>query len=478
MRGSPGRTPRGSTPRTSSAGATSPRTARSAPSRSATATAAPAAAPALEIARGIELGHVFALGRKYADTFGLTALDQNGKPVTVTMGSYGVGVTRAVAAVAEQTYDDKGLCWPRSIAPADVHLVATGKDDAVFDAAARLADELEAAGIEVLYDDRRQVSPGVKFKDAELLGVPTVVVVGRGLADGVVEVRDRRSDQRQEVPVAEAAGRITDRGPGLMPHDGTLRRVGLARSGHASSSAGRTRSVGPATSATRSGGSRPAPTRAAATPCAATAPTARSRTCCRAPWNARTRVHEYGGGAWAVSPSGALVFAEFTDQRLYLLDVPGGAPVALTPLPPKVAAWRYGEVQIVGDEVWCVRERHDDDGAVHRDLAAVPLDGRAADDQAAIRTVLSGSHFLAGARVSPDGRQVAWIAWEHPQMPWDGTELRVAELVAGVATDARTVLGSTTESVLQPEWADEATAVRAQRPQRVLEPLPPAGRRR
>ncbi len=163
----------------------------------------------LELARGIELGHVFALGRKYADTFGLTALDQNGKPVTVTMGSYGVGVTRAVAAVAEQTYDDKGLCWPRSIAPADVHLVATGKDDAVFDTAAQLADELEAAGVEVLYDDRRQVSPGVKFKDAELLGVPTVVVVGRGLADGVVEVRDRRRDQRQEVPVAEAAGRIT-----------------------------------------------------------------------------------------------------------------------------------------------------------------------------------------------------------------------------------------------------------------------------
>src|SRR5689334_23820807 len=123
----------------------------------------------LEIARGIELGHVFQLGEKYARTFGLTALGQDGKPVTVTMGSYGIGITRAVAALAEQTYDQQGLCWPRSVAPADVHLVATGKDDTVFDAAASLADELEAAGVRVLYDDRRGVSPGVKFKDAELV---------------------------------------------------------------------------------------------------------------------------------------------------------------------------------------------------------------------------------------------------------------------------------------------------------------------
>ncbi len=162
----------------------------------------------LEIARGIELGHVFQLGTKYAETFGLTALDQNGKPVTVTMGSYGVGVTRAVAALAEQTYDDKGLCWPLGIGPADVHVVATGKDDTVFDAATRIADELEAAGVRVMYDDRRGVSPGVKFKDAELIGVPKIVIVGKGLAGGVVEVRDRRSDARREVPVDEAVAAV------------------------------------------------------------------------------------------------------------------------------------------------------------------------------------------------------------------------------------------------------------------------------
>ena len=155
----------------------------------------------LEIARGIEMGHVFQLGEKYAKTFGLTALDQNGKPVTVTMGSYGVGITRAVAALAEQTYDEKGLCWPRAVAPADVHLVATGKDDTVFSAAESLAASLEQAGVRVMYDDRRGVSPGVKFKDAELIGVPTIVIVGKGLAEGTIEVRDRRSDERRDVPV-------------------------------------------------------------------------------------------------------------------------------------------------------------------------------------------------------------------------------------------------------------------------------------
>ena len=159
----------------------------------------------LEIARGIELGHVFQLGTKYAKTFGLTALGQDGKPVIVTMGSYGVGVTRAVAALAEQTHDEKGLCWPRAVAPADVHVVATGKDDAVFEAAGALADGLEANGVRVMYDDRRGVSPGVKFKDAELLGVPTIVIVGKNLADGVVELRDRRTDERTDVPVDGAA---------------------------------------------------------------------------------------------------------------------------------------------------------------------------------------------------------------------------------------------------------------------------------
>ena len=164
----------------------------------------------LEIARGIELGHVFQLGEKYARTFGLTALGQDGKPVTVTMGSYGVGVTRAVAALAEQTYDEKGLCWPRVVAPADVHLVATGKDDTVFTAADALATELEAAGVRVMYDDRRAVSPGVKFKDAELIGVPTIVIVGKGLADGTVELRDRKSDERRDVPVADAARAVIE----------------------------------------------------------------------------------------------------------------------------------------------------------------------------------------------------------------------------------------------------------------------------
>ncbi|MEO8889295.1 MAG: proline--tRNA ligase [Jatrophihabitantaceae bacterium] len=162
----------------------------------------------LEIARGIELGHVFALGRKYAETFGLQALDQNGKPVTITMGSYGVGVTRAVAAIAEQTYDEKGLCWPRAVAPADVHLVATGKDEAVYAECGRIADELEARDVRVLYDDRWGVSPGVKFKDAELLGVPTIVIIGKNLADGVIELRDRRTGERQDVPVADAVEAI------------------------------------------------------------------------------------------------------------------------------------------------------------------------------------------------------------------------------------------------------------------------------
>jgi len=155
----------------------------------------------LETARGIEMGHIFQLGRKYADALGLQVLDENGKLVTVTMGSYGIGPSRAVAAIAEGTYDELGLCWPRNVAPADVHLVATGKDEAIFAAASRIARELAADGVTVLYDDREKVSPGVKFKDAELIGVPTIVVVGRNLADGTIEVRDRRSGDREDVPV-------------------------------------------------------------------------------------------------------------------------------------------------------------------------------------------------------------------------------------------------------------------------------------
>jgi prolyl-tRNA synthetase len=160
---------------------------------------------ALESARGIEMGHIFQLGRIYADALDLQVLDENGKLVTVTMGSYGIGVSRAVAAIAEGNNDELGLVWPREISPADVHIVATGKDDAIFTAAATLADELAARGLDVLYDDRAKVSPGVKFKDAELIGVPTIVTVGRGLADGNVEVKDRRSGERTEVPVGDAA---------------------------------------------------------------------------------------------------------------------------------------------------------------------------------------------------------------------------------------------------------------------------------
>ncbi len=170
--------------------------------------ACPVCGHGLESARGIEMGHIFQLGTKYAQALDLKVLDANGTLQTVIMGSYGVGVSRAVACVAEGNHDDHGLVWPRALAPADVHIVATGKDDAVFLAAEQLLIELESRGIDVLYDDRRQVSPGVKFKDSELIGVPTIVVVGRGLADGVLELKDRRSDQRREVPVAEAAAAV------------------------------------------------------------------------------------------------------------------------------------------------------------------------------------------------------------------------------------------------------------------------------
>jgi prolyl-tRNA synthetase len=162
----------------------------------------------LHSARGIEIGHIFQLGRKYADALGLQVLDENGKLVTVTMGSYGIGVSRAVAAVVEATHDDLGLCWPREVAPADVHLVATGKDEAVFTESERIARDLEAAGVRVLYDDRPKVSPGVKFKDAELLGMPTILVVGKGLAGGTVELKDRRTGERQDVPVGDVVARV------------------------------------------------------------------------------------------------------------------------------------------------------------------------------------------------------------------------------------------------------------------------------
>ena len=157
---------------------------------------APDGSGPVELARGVEIGHVFQLGRKYADALGLKVLDENGKLATVTMGSYGIGVTRILAIIAEGHHDDKGLVWPASVAPFDVHVLATGKDAAVFDAAESITAALESAGYDVLYDDRPKVSPGVKFGDAELIGVPKIVIAGRGVADGVVEVWDRASGDR------------------------------------------------------------------------------------------------------------------------------------------------------------------------------------------------------------------------------------------------------------------------------------------
>lgn len=168
---------------------------------------APDGSGPLELARGIEMGHIFQLGRKYAEALGLKVLNENGKLVTVTMGSYGVGISRAVAAVAENTCDEKGLVWPRELAPFDVQLLATGKDPAVLETATELAQRLDDAGVKVLLDDRK-ASPGVKFADAEIMGMPTIVVVGRGLADGVVELRDRRSGERRDVGVDDALGEV------------------------------------------------------------------------------------------------------------------------------------------------------------------------------------------------------------------------------------------------------------------------------
>ena len=163
---------------------------------------------ALRIDRGIEVGHIFQLGRKYADAFSLDALGPDGRPIRVTMGSYGIGVSRAMAVIAEQHHDERGLVWPRAVSPADVHVVATGKDPAVAAAAERLVAELDEAGLSVLFDDRPGVSPGVKFADSELLGVPTIVVVGKRLVDGEVEVKDRASGAVDVVAVDAAAAAV------------------------------------------------------------------------------------------------------------------------------------------------------------------------------------------------------------------------------------------------------------------------------
>jgi prolyl-tRNA synthetase len=162
----------------------------------------------LETARGIEMGHIFQLGSRFAEALGLQVLDENGKLVTVTMGSYGIGVSRAVAVIVENCHDDLGIVWPREVSPADVHVVATGKDASIFDAAEKLVADLETAGLAVLFDDREKVSPGVKFKDSELIGIPTIVVVGRGVADGIVEVKDRASGDRVEVAMPDAVAHL------------------------------------------------------------------------------------------------------------------------------------------------------------------------------------------------------------------------------------------------------------------------------
>ena len=154
----------------------------------------------LVAARGIEIGHIFQLGRKYADAFEVDALGPDSKPIRITMGSYGVGVSRLVGVLAEQNHDTLGLIWPREVSPFDVHIVIAGKDEAVAAGAEKLAAELDTAGLEVILDDRK-ATPGVKFADAELVGVPTILVVGRGLANGVVEVKDRRSGEREEIAV-------------------------------------------------------------------------------------------------------------------------------------------------------------------------------------------------------------------------------------------------------------------------------------
>lgn len=160
------------------------------------------------IDRAIEIGHIFQLGRKYAEALELRVLDQNGKSQVVTMGSYGIGVSRAVAAIAEQTHDEIGLSWPREIAPADVHIVATGKDNMIFETAEKLAIDLESKGVRVLFDDRKDPSAGVKFKDAELIGVPYIVIVGKGVAEGKLEMRVRATGEKSDVNAATALDEI------------------------------------------------------------------------------------------------------------------------------------------------------------------------------------------------------------------------------------------------------------------------------
>ncbi|WP_175955801.1 proline--tRNA ligase [Schaalia sp. Marseille-Q2122] len=181
---------------------------------------APDGSGPLHLERGIEIGHIFQLGRKYAKALGLTVLDENGKSQIVTMGSYGIGISRVLAALAESNCDERGLAWPAQIAPFDVHVLATGKGEEIFGTAEQLCAELDAAGLDVLYDDRAKVSAGVKFADSELVGIPITLVVGRGLAEGKVEIRDRASGERVEVAVGEAVGAVRDLHARLLGQEG------------------------------------------------------------------------------------------------------------------------------------------------------------------------------------------------------------------------------------------------------------------
>lgn len=168
----------------------------------------PSCAGKLTIARGIEIGHIFQLGKKYAEALDLKVLDENGKTQVVTMGSYGIGVSRAVAAIIEQNHDEQGIVWPETVAPINVQLVAAGKEDSIFAEAEKIAQSLDQEGIAVMFDDRKSVSPGVKFNDAELLGMPWIVVVGKKLAEGLVEVKNRKTGERQDVEVTKIVSHL------------------------------------------------------------------------------------------------------------------------------------------------------------------------------------------------------------------------------------------------------------------------------
>lgn len=169
---------------------------------------APDGSGPIETARGMEIGHVFQLGRKYAEALGLQVLDENGSLVTVTMGSYGIGVTRIMAIIAEGHHDEKGLIWPSAVSPYDVHVIQTGKDELVAELSEKLAEELSQAGMDVLFDDRPKVSPGVKFADAEVIGVPQIVIVGRGAQDGKAELWNRESGERTEIALTDVASAL------------------------------------------------------------------------------------------------------------------------------------------------------------------------------------------------------------------------------------------------------------------------------